>query len=315
MDVKKFRANLEKYAYGHLIGARVFGAVVFHPVTLVQTLIQAGVEPVKPQTRITYLGTKSLAYPGLFPYMRHIVSVDGWSGLFRGAVPNVAYELLMVVSKETIAKPINATVSKGMDLVGQHAPDNFKEIETVEDYYRLYIKRFIVSSMVSSISCTLLHPLKVIAVRAMVQFDGREAIYNNIFGACKEIYKNEGMYGFFAGLVPLLVANIESCLFVNLFSMFFEQCVHLLVPDLEKMGQLYAMFKQVVIGLSVRHLVYPYQLVSTMMMINGSGLKASRAEPFDDWSSCHSYVVQNGLDHRGTYILFNRPIVCQENPK
>lgn len=317
MDVKKFRANLEKYAYGHAIGARVFGAVVFHPVTLVHTLIQAGVEPVKPQTRRTYgyLGTKSLAYPGLFPYMKYIVSVDGWSGLFRGALPNVAYELSMVVSKETIARPINVTVSKCMDLVGQHAPDNFKEIETVEDYYRLYIKRFIVSSMVSSISCTLFHPLKVIAVRAMVQFDGREAIYNNMFGACKEIYRNEGVYGFFAGLVPLLVANIESCFFMNLFSMFFEQCVHLLVPDLEKMGQVYGLLKQMVIGLSVRHLVYPYRLVSTVMMINGSGLKASRetrAELFDDWSSCHSYVVQNGLDHRGAYILFNRPVVCQK---
>ena len=311
MDAKKLQENLKYYSYWHLIG----GTVALHPVTLVHTLIQAGVEPVKPQMRRTYTGTKSLSYPGILPYMRHIVIVDGWRGLFRGAVPSVAYELSIAISKGVIAKPIHAAVSKGMDLVGQHAPDSFKEVQKVEDYYRLYIKRFIVSSMVTTVSCTLFHPLKVIAVRSMVQFDGRETVYDSIFGACKEIYKNEGVGGFFAGLVPLLVANIESSFFLNLFSMFFEQCVHLLVPDLEKMGQFYTILKQWVVGLSVSHLVFPYRLVSTVMIINDSGLKASQhtgAESFDHWSSCYSYLVQNGLDRRGAYVLFNRPIAHQQ---
>lgn len=309
MDGKKFGESLKHY------GSVAGGAIILHPMVLVRTLIQAGVEPIKPEVRRTYFGTSSLTYPGVFVYMKHIVSVDGWNGMFRGVVPRVAYELLLQGSNDTMEQPIRSTVSKCMDLVGQHAPDNFKEIKSVEDYYRLYIKRFLVSSIVGTVSCTLFHPLKVIAVRAMVQFDGKETVYDNIIRACKEIYNNEGIYGFFAGLVPLLVAKIESCLFLNLFSMFFEQLIHLLVPSLEKTKKAYTLLKQTVVGLSVGHLVYPYHLVSTVMMINGSGLKASqriRAEPFNHWTSCHSYLVQHGLTYRGSYILFNRPINLAE---
>lgn len=311
MDDKKFIVLRQ---YGSAAGA----AVILHPMVLVRTLIQAGVEPIKPQMRRTYFGTKSLAYPGIFPYMNHIVRVDGWTGLFRGVVPNVSYELLLKGSSEAIEKPIHACVNKCMDLVGQHAPDEFKNIQSVEEYYRWYVKRFIVSSIVGTISCAVFHPLKIIAVRSMVQFDGRETLYNNLFKACKEIYSNEGLCGFCAGLAPLLVAKIGNHFFVNLFSMFFEQLIHLLLPDLEKMSQVYGAVKQIVVGWSVRYYVYPYHLVSTVMMINGSGLNAShriRAEPFDDWSSCHSFLVQNGLHHNGSYIVFNRPVTLAKESK
>lgn len=42
----------------------------------------------------------------------------------------------------------------------------------------------------------------------MAQFIGRETLYQSIFGSIKEIYKTEGVLGFFSGLVPKLLCDV-----------------------------------------------------------------------------------------------------------
>ena len=137
--------------------------------------------------------------------MRHIVRVDGWTGLFRGVVPHATYAALLQFSTDLMRKPVDKFVRGSMDIVSSHdadVPDNEDGVHTLGHAVRRCFRSFCVSSILGVVSCTMFHPLKVIAVRAMVQFDGRETVYSNIIGAFKEIYNNEGFYGFFAGLVP-----------------------------------------------------------------------------------------------------------------
>nr|CAH7754771.1 unnamed protein product [Callosobruchus chinensis] len=46
----------------------------------------------------------------------------------------------------------------------------------------------------------------------MAQFVGRETKYNGIFSSVKEIYHQNGVLGFFSGLIPRLLGDILSLL-------------------------------------------------------------------------------------------------------
>lgn len=298
--------------YGYVIG----GTIVLHPFALVRTLIQVGIEPIKPKVHTSYFGTKSLAYPGLWPYARHIVKVDGWTGLFRGVVPYTTYSLLIQVSTDLLRPSVDKAVVGTMDLVlprGADVPDNEDGVLAFSHSVRRYFKRFCVQSVLGVISCTMFHPLKVIAVRAMVQFDGKETLYSNIIGAFREIYNNEGISGLFAGLVPLLISRVGMLFLQNFFSMLLEQAMFHWVP--EGIYESYRAFNQVFTTFVAGHITYPYQLVSTMMMVNGSGLKASqfRVEPFDTWTSCYSYLSHRGIRYRGSNIIFSRTNVSRNS--
>ena len=299
--------SLKEYAknYGYLIG----GTIVLHPFALVRTLIQVGVEPVKPRVHTSYFGTKSLAFPGIISYMRHIVRVDGWTGIFRGVVPHTSYGILLQVSHDVLRPPVDRAVRGAIDLVSSHdadVPDNEDGVQTLGHASKRYFRKFCVSAIVGIVSSTMFHPLKVVAVRAMVQFDGKETVYSSVIGAFKEIYNNEGVYGLFAGLVPLLIARVGASFFQNLFSMLLEQAMYYWIP--ETIHESYRAFKQVFATFVAGHLMYPYQLISTMMTVNGSGLKASQfgIEPFQSWSACSSYLSQHGLRYRGSNIIFSR---------
>lgn len=302
--------------YGYLVG----GTITLYPFTLVRTLIQVGIEPIKPRIHTSYFGTKSLAYPGLVTYARHIVKVDGLSGLLRGVVPYVTYSVLVQASTDVLRLPVDKVVRGSMDLVltrQPDVPDNEDGVQTFNHAVRRYFRKFCVSSIVGIVSCTLFHPMKVIAVRAMVQFDGKETTYSliNIISAFKEIYSNEGICGFFAGLVPLLIARVGGAFLQNFFSMLLEQAMHYWVPD--GIHESYRAFQQVFATFIAGHIMYPYQLVSTMMIVNGSGLKASQfgVEPFDSWSSCYSYLSHHGIRYRGSNIIFSRKNVISRNSK
>lgn len=301
-------ASFDPKTYGYLVG----GTVVLHPFALVRTLIQVGVEPIKPTVHTSYFGTKSLAYPGLLPYMRHIVKVDGWSGLFRGVIPHTTYAVLLQVSTDLMRPMVNKAIER-MSPRAADVPDNEDGVQPLPHAIRRYFRRFCVSSILGIASCTMFHPLKVIAVRAMVQFEGRETVYSNIISACKEIYNNEGIYGFFAGLAPLLIARVGSSFLQNFFSMLLEQAMYYWVP--EGIHESYRAFKQVFATFVAGHLMYPYQLVSTMMIVNGSGLKTSQfgMEPFDSWSSCYSYLSHHGVRYRGSNIIFSRTNVLAKD--
>ena len=46
--------------------------------------------------------------------------------------------------------------------------------------------------------------------RTMAQFVGRETKYSNVFGSVGEVYRTNGVVGFFAGVVPRLVGEIPT---------------------------------------------------------------------------------------------------------
>lgn len=59
------------------------------------------------------------------------------------------------------------------------------------------------------------HPFHVITIRMMAQFVGREAKYNGIFGSIVEIYRENGIKGFFSGLIPRILGDVISLILAS----------------------------------------------------------------------------------------------------
>ena len=55
----------------------------------------------------------------------------------------------------------------------------------------------------------------VITLRSMVQFIGRESKYCGLCDSIVTIYREEGIVGFFAGLIPRLLGDIISLWLCN----------------------------------------------------------------------------------------------------
>lgn len=85
--------------------------------------------------------------------------------------------------------------------------------QELEAYYKRFetkLKRDIVTHTAGAIISS---PFHVISIRMMAQFVGRETKYSSIFGSIIQIYKDEGILGFFSGLIPRLIFDL-SCVVV-----------------------------------------------------------------------------------------------------
>lgn len=72
-------------------------------------------------------------------------------------------------------------------------------------HFKANLKRDLVLSVTGIV---VAHPFHVISIRMMAQFIGREKLYNSIVGSILEIYRNDGIQGFFAGIAPKLISDL-----------------------------------------------------------------------------------------------------------
>ncbi|KAF6716561.1 Mitochondrial carrier-like protein 1 [Oryzias melastigma] len=156
-----------------------------HPLVYVRLLIQVGHEPLPP-TVGTMFGRRVLYLPGFFSYARHIVSVDGKRGLFRGVSPCVLSSLV-------------STVVRGKT----------KQVKKEEQTsLRSVLKETSHEMVVQCLSRLATHPFHVMSVRLMAQFVGREVKYSGIFSCVIWIFEEEGVSGFYVGLLPHLLGEV-----------------------------------------------------------------------------------------------------------
>lgn len=77
-------------------------------------------------------------------------------------------------------------------------------------HFKANLKRDIVLSVTGIVAA---HPFHVISLRMMSQFIGKEKFYTSIVASIMEIYRNEGIRGFFSGIIPKLIGDL-LCLIV-----------------------------------------------------------------------------------------------------
>ncbi|XP_069731930.1 mitochondrial carrier homolog 1 [Phaenicophaeus curvirostris] len=270
-------------------------AAASHPLLYVKLLVQVGHEPLPPIVGRNVLGRKVLYLPGFFTYARHIVEVDGKRGLFRGLTPRLISSTLSTITR--------GSVKKAFPLEDMEHVSNKDDVKTS---LRKVVKETSHEMMMQCVSRLVSHPLHVISMRCMVQFVGREVKYSGVFSAISRIFKEEGILGFFVGLVPHILGDVIFLWCCNLLAHFINTYA---VDDNFSQASVIRSYTKFVMGIAVSMLTYPFLLVGDLMAVNNCGLRAGLppyAPAFTSWIHCWRYLSAQGQLFRGSSLLFRR---------
>ncbi|XP_023383307.1 mitochondrial carrier homolog 1 isoform X3 [Pteropus medius] len=243
---------------------------------------------------------------------KYIVQVDGKIGLFRGLSPRLMSNALSTVTRGSMKKVF--------------PPDEIEQVSNKDDMktsLRKVVKETSYEMMMQCVSRMLAHPLHVISMRCMVQFVGREAKYSGVLSSIGKIFKEEGLLGFFVGLIPHLLGDVVFLWGCNLLAHFINAyLVDDSVSDTpgglgndqnpgSQFSQALAIrsYTKFVMGIAVSMLTYPFLLVGDLMAVNNCGLQAGLppySPVFKSWIHCWKYLSVQGQLFRGSSLLFRR---------
>uniref|UniRef100_A0A452TYD5 Mitochondrial carrier 1 n=1 Tax=Ursus maritimus TaxID=29073 RepID=A0A452TYD5_URSMA len=238
-----------------------------HPLLYVILLIQVGHEPMPPTIGTNVLGRKVLYLPSFFTYAKYIV--------MKKVFP----------------------------------PDEIEQVSNKDDMktsLKKVVKETSYEMMMQCVSRMLAHPLHVISMRCMVQFVGREAKYSGVLSSIGKIFKEEGLLGFFVGLIPHLLGDVVFLWGCNLLAHFINAY---LVDDSFSQALAIRSYTKFVMGIAVSMLTYPFLLVGDLMAVNNCGLQAGLppySPVFKSWIHCWKYLSTQGQLFRGSSLLFRR---------
>ncbi|XP_058974938.1 mitochondrial carrier homolog 2 [Musca domestica] len=271
-------------------GMRLGVSAALHPLEYSKVLIQLGYEPIAAVPGRSILGRPIMVLPNIFQYAGHIRKIDGFYGCYRGLTPKLVGSICSMVLSEKIADRLG--------LKPLEEPKDDVNLSDEERYFQFKhnLKRDIVLS-VSGIIVS--HPFHVISVRMMAQFIGRETLYKSILGSIAEIYKSEGIMGFFSGLVPKLLCDV-ACLVLTSSTVFLIN--KYAVKD--KLGRQYtAGFTQ----FAFSSILYPLNVVSTCMAVTGSRLMAGQPPimpQYSGWLDCFNDLQARNELKRGSSLFW-----------
>ncbi|XP_039390891.1 mitochondrial carrier homolog 2 isoform X2 [Mauremys reevesii] len=283
------------------------------PLMYVKVLVQVGYEPLPPTLGRNMFGRQVYQLPGLFAYAKHIMKIDGRAGLFKGLTPRLCSGAIGTIVHSqvlqryqeadqeeepgpSLKEPLSSLEQVIKEIGGDWTLNkvNASENETSRE-------------MVARSAATLVtHPFHVITLRCMVQFIGRETKYSGIFSPFVTIYREEGILGFFAGLVPRLLGDVLSLWLCNMLAYLIN--TYALENGVSTMSEMKS-YSQAVTGFFASMLTYPFVLVSNLMAINNCGLAGGLppyAPNYSSWLDCWSQLLKEGNMSRGNSLFFRK---------
>ncbi|XP_035016291.1 mitochondrial carrier homolog 1 isoform X3 [Hippoglossus stenolepis] len=265
-----------------LLGAGV--TAVTHPLLYVKLLIQVGHEPLPPTVGTTMFGRRVLYLPGFFSYAQHIVKVDGKRGLFRGFSPRFI--------TSAISTMVRSNVKQQVELLAKR--------DDLQTSLKKVVKETTHEMIIQCLSRVATHPFHVMSVRCMAQFVGREVKYSGMISCITNIFKEEGVAGFYVGLIPHMLGEVLFLWCCNLLSHLINTYA---VDDSFSQASAVRSYTKFVMGIAVSILTYPFMLVADLMAVNNCGLAAGlppRSPIFKSWLHCWSHLSHKGQLYRGS---------------
>lgn len=259
-----------------------------YPLKFTKFLMQINHEPLPPFPSKTIFGNEKLFYPNSFKYIKYVYSCDGFAGLYRG--------LGMKVLSQTVGNVVYNRISKLMDenedLINKNLVVQESECENTFEVFRKKTSREI------SIRCwavVISHPFEVMALRCMAQFVGGETTYSswNVFQNAIEIYKCEGISGFFSGLIPRLLFQMSTIALTSGLAYVMKNYVF------EDESAQTNKFIEIGSTLFANSITYPLSVVTTVSCVSGSSLVAGRPPKmpiYNSWIGVFKHLYEsNGL--------------------
>ncbi|KAI5734478.1 mitochondrial carrier homolog 1-like isoform X1 [Diaphorina citri] len=258
-------------------------SVVLHPLDYAKNLIMMGYEPLPPYQSY-WFGKPYYLYPNVLKYVRHIYSVDGVLGCFRG-----------IVCKSSALVVQNTLITYF---------DKKYPAPQIGDSLQSKLKRNIVVKCI----CTLAsHPLQMMAVRCMAQFVGRERLYSewNPLANLLTILKLEGLAGLFKGFWAKLLGEVA----LVTASVVIVHSIHRMIKSNSDSdnSEKSMVFVSTVVNFACVSYFYPYNVVSTTMSVNGAGLSIGQppmSPIFANTHHCYTYLSYMNQLKRGSNLFY-----------
>lgn len=269
---------------------RVFLNSATHPIEYAKVLIQLGHEPMPPYKSRTIFGRESFYYPSVFGYISYIKKQDGFRGCYRGLTPKLAANIVSGIAFQRVTENI-----KFKELDGEV---NIEEL-TIQERTQRFLQNTSRESAGRVAAILASQPFHVIAVRCMAEFVGKDGKYTGVFTAVGIIYRDQGILGFFAGLLPRLLCDLTALWLGKTLAHVIN---NYLVEDKD--------LKQYVsasMNFLAAAFVYPLQVVSNCMAVSGSGLVAGtppNMPEFGGWLDCYRFLRSNRGLKRGSSLLW-----------
>ena len=278
---------------------------------ILQVLIQLGYEPTAPERRYSFVFRQYLYYyPGIYGYAKQIVQQGGWSALYRGLGMSLISQFVSLSAHHLIHPAVTSmvlnlplsVVNEGNGDVPDTEPQN---VETVRAVLVQATRSFMIA-LVTNVSVEMVvHPFHVIVVRTIAQHVGKESLYGLAWSSIRQIYADEGLSGFYAGLVPAILGHAFSCLIYSSMWIFFEMVA---------INSPYNWMKMFVRGLIAVPLLayiprtysYPFSLMSNVMAVNNTQLMAARQPAYSGLGDCYRDLKSMGALYRGSVVIFPR---------
>lgn len=234
--------------------------------------------------------------PGLFAYAKHIIKIDGKSGLFKGLAPRLCAGTIGTIVH---SKVLQKCQEENIQVLGSsHKAEEGSLQHVVNETTKEMIAR--------SCATIVTHPFHVITLRCMVQFIGREAKYSGIFDSIITIYREEGILGFFPGLIPRLLGDVLSLWICNMLAHLIN--TYAIDDSTSHTGEI-KNCSQAITGFFASMLTYPFVLVSNLMAVNNCGLAGGQlpyAAIYPNWVDCWSHLSREGNTSRGNSLFFRK---------
>lgn len=180
----------------------------------------------------------------------------------------------------------------------------------IQDFVVFKLKEGAERMVARSVGVIASHPFYVMGLRAIVQFVGRETMYDGMLSAISEIWCQEGIVGFFSGLIPRLTYELSAFCIAHAIS---SLCELLLAryggseEEKEKENNQDSQFQVHFFANFVgTFIAYPFQLAATLMAVNNCGLQATQppAMPvFAGSFDCLSYLRAHNMMRQGGSIF------------
>ncbi|KAI3376774.1 hypothetical protein L3Q82_000379 [Scortum barcoo] len=267
--------------------------VLSHPLMYIKVLIQVGHEPLPPSLGRNLFGRQVYQLPGLFAYAKHIIKVDGKAGLFKGLGPRLCAGTIGTVVHSRVVQFLELLVSPQSMLLlfrFQQKSMLLGEQKAAEGSLQHVVNETTKEMIARSCATIVTHPFHVITLRCMVQFIGRETKYSGVFDSIVTVYREEGILGFFAGLIPRLLGDILSLWICNLLAHLIN--TYAIDDSMSHTGEI-KNCSQAVTGFFASMLTYPFVLVSNLMAVNNCGLGGGLppyASVYPTWVDCWRHL-------------------------
>jgi len=275
---------------------QVASTTLGHPIELAKVLIQIGHEPVDPIHTKTLMGKPALSLPSVFGYIGHIRRRDGFLGLYRG------YSMKMVeigVSTVVSNKVRNALERKQFFVQNTEILSKDEDDLTAEENLSKAADDAI-KDITEKLACIILtQPIHVCTVRAMAQFVGNETKYDGVFGNIVSVYRENGVLGFWSGLIPRAIGEL-TCVGLTYTIAYIVNTYILEDKSLKSWTQHLASF-------FASSITYPFQVVGNCMVVSKSGLAAGyppHMPLYKGWVDCWRHLSSQKQLKRGSSLMF-----------